>query len=174
MAKNYRLIIQSRLREVAIDDLSDGVDGRYCARIDGQSYALELEPLDDSSLFRLRIDGVTTPLAIRRDGMSLELFIGPDRFNAEIERSAGLLSQSGPAIEGEVRLAAPMTGQVTEVLVAEGDDVVEGDPLLVMVAMKMNNEIRSPASGRIRQVNVQPGDAVDQGDLMLVIDAQTD
>ncbi len=170
MAKNYRLIIQNGLREVSIDDLTDG---RYRAHLDDRHYDLELELLDDSSLFRLRIDGVTTPLAIRRDGMSLELFIGPDRFSAEIERSAGLLSQSGPAIEGEVRLAAPMTGQVTEVLVAEGDVVAEDDPLLVMVAMKMNNEIRSPAGGTITLVNVQPGDAVDQGDLMLVIDAES-
>ncbi len=168
MAKNYRLIIQDGLREVAIDEMSDG---RYRADFDGQSYSLELEALEDSSLFRLRIDGAMTPIAIRREGMALELFIGPDRFRAEIERSAGLLSQSGPAIAGEVRLAAPMTGQVSEVLVAEGDLVEEDDALLVMVAMKMNNEIRSPASGEITQVKVKPGDAVDQGDLMLVIDA---
>lgn len=170
MAKNYRLIVQDVLRQVAVDEMGDG---RYSAELDGQSYALELEALEDSSLFRLRIDGVMTPLAIRRDGITLELFIGPDRFNAEIERSAGLLTQSGPAIEGEVRLTAPMTGQVTEVLVAEDDVVNEDDPLLVMVAMKMNNEIRSPAGGKITQVNVKPGDAVDQGDLMLVIDTES-
>lgn len=67
-----------------------------------------------------------------------------------------------------------MTGQVTEVLVAYGDQVQEGDPLLVMVAMKMNNEIRSPADGRIVDVSVNAGDAVDQGDLMLVIDTEGD
>ena len=67
-----------------------------------------------------------------------------------------------------------MTGQVTEVLVAPGDQVEEDDPLLVMVAMKMNNEIRSPAGGRITEVSVEAGDAVDQGDLMLVIDTESD
>ena len=170
MAKNYRLIVQQALREVSIDEVADG---RYVADLDGRRYELELVALDDSSLFRFRIDGQSTPLAIRRDGMSLDVFIGPDRFVAEIERSAGLLSQSGPAIAGEIRLTAPMTGQVTEVLVAEGDLVSEGDGLLVMVAMKMNNEIRSPASGKITQVSVSPGDAVDQGDLMLVIDSES-
>lgn len=170
MAKNYRLIIQGGLQEVAIDD--DG-DGRYLAEFDGQKYVLELEALDDISLFRLWINGESTPLAIRRDGMTLDLFIGPDRYVAEIERSGGMLSQSGPAIEGEVRLTAPMTGQVTEVLVGEGDTVAEGDPLLVVVAMKMNNEIRSPAAGVITQVDVEAGDAVDQGDLMLVINTES-
>ena len=171
MAKNYRLIVQQALREVSIEEAADG---RYQADFDGKTYELELVPLDDSSLFRFRIDGQSTPLAIRRDGMSLEVFIGPDRFTAEIERSAGVLSQSGPAIAGEIRLTAPMTGQVTEVLVAQGDSVSEGDGLLVMVAMKMNNEIRSPATGTITSVNVSPGDAVDQGDLMLVIDTESE
>ena len=170
MAKNYRLIVQGGLQEVAIDD--DGT-GTYLADFGGEKYSLELESLDDSTLFRLWIDGESTPLAIRRDGMTLELFIGPDRYSAEIERSAGVQSHAGPAIEGEVRLVAPMTGQVTEVLVGPGDQVEEGDPLLVMVAMKMNNEIRSPAAGTIAQVDVKAGDAVDQGDLMLVIDTES-
>ena len=59
-------------------------------------------------------------------------------------------------------------------LVAPGDDVQEGDPLLVIVAMKMNNEVRSPAAGRITDVAVSAGDAVEQGSLMLTIDTETD
>ena len=171
MAKNYRLIVQQGLREVAVEE--DG-EGRYTAELDGREYQMELENLDESTLFRLRIDGQATPIAIRREGMSLDLFIGPDRYAAEIERSAGMLTSTGPAIAGEVRLTAPMTGQVTEVLVAEGDMVEEGDPLLVMVAMKMNNEVRSPAAGKIVSVEASVGDAVDQGDLLLVIDTETE
>jgi biotin carboxyl carrier protein len=171
MAKNYRLIVQGGLQEVAIDDNSDGL---YHAEVNGQTYSVGLESVDDNTLFRLWVDGERIPIAIRREGMSLEVFIGPDRYVAEIERSAGALTQAGPAIEGEVRLTAPMTGQVTEVLVAAGDQVQEGDPLLVMVAMKMNNEIRSPSDGRIVDVSVEAGDAVDQGDLMMVIDTEPD
>ena len=169
MAKNYRLIVQGDLREVAIDDDSDG---RFRAEVGGQSHSIELESVDDNTLFRLWIDGRSTPMAIRRDGATLDLFIGPDRYRAEIERAAGALGAIGPAIEGEVRLTAPMTGEVTEVLVAAGDVVDEGDPLLVIVAMKMNNEVRSPASGRIEHVAVAPGDAIDQADLLLVIDTE--
>ncbi len=171
MAKNYRLIVQGELREVAIDDESDG---RFTARLGDQTHTLELESIDDNTLFRLWIDGVATPMAIQRDGATLDLFIGPDRFRTEIERAAGALGAVGPAIEGEVRLTAPMTGEVTEVLVAAGDLVAEGDPLLVIVAMKMNNEIRSPAAGRIDHVAVSPGDAVDQADLLLVIDTEAE
>ncbi len=170
MAKNYRLIVEGGLQEVALEENGDG---SYRAELGGKSYSLELESVDDNTLFRFWVNGERIPIAISREGMALEVFIGPDRYSAEIERSAGSLTQSGPTIAGEVQLRAPMTGQVTEVLVAAGDQVEEGDPLLVMVAMKMNNEIRSPATGRIIEVSVEAGDAVDQGDLMLVIDTES-
>ena len=171
MAKNYRLIVQGQLEEVAIDDKGNG---QYRAEVGGETYDVELESLDDNTLFRLWVNGQRIPIAIRREGMSLDVFIGPDRYSTEIERSAGALTQVGATIEGVVRLTAPMTGQVTALLVAAGDVVEEGDPLLVMVAMKMNNEIRSPANGRILDVSVEAGDAVDQGDVMLVIDTESE
>ena len=167
MAKNYRLIVQDGLQEVSIDDNGDG---KYRAELGGQAYALELEAVDDNTLFRLWIDGRRIPIAIRRDGQSADVFIGPDRYVAEIERSAGALTATRPVIEGEVRMPAPMTGQVSEVLVAPDDRIEEGDPLLVIIAMKMNNEIRSPAAGQIMQISVAAGDAVEQGDTLLVID----
>lgn len=171
MAKNYRLSIDDGVKEVSIADIGDGL---YRAEFDGQSYDLELEALEDSTLFRFWVDGRRIPIAIRRDGKAAEVFIGPDRHITEIERSAGALTATGPAIEGELRLPAPMTGQVTEVLVAVGDFVQQEDPLLVMVAMKMNNEIRSPAAGRIIDVSVAVGDAVEQGVNLLTIDTDAE
>ena len=64
-----------------------------------------------------------------------------------------------------------MTGKVSEVLVAAGDEVQENDPLLVIVAMKMNNEIRSPAAGTITEVLVAADSMVEQGELLLVMQA---
>ena len=94
MAKNYRLIVQGGLQEVAIDDNGNG---HFRAEVDGQTYEVELESVDDNTLFRLWVDGERIPIAIRREGMTLEVFIGPDRYSAEIERSAGALTQTGPA-----------------------------------------------------------------------------
>ena len=169
MAKNYRLNVGGELREVAIED--DG-EGRFVARLGDAEYSVVLESLDDNTLFRLRIDGRRTPVAIKREGYALDLFIGADRYATEIERTAaGSFDTLAPAIAGVVRLTAPMTGQVSEVLVDVGDEVREGDPLLVIVAMKMNNEIRSPAGGTISELAVAATDTVDQGDLLLVLQA---
>ena len=169
MAKNYRLNVDQQLREVALEELGDG---RFSARVGDIEHEVALQPLETNQLFRLSIDGERTPLAIRRDGNALDLFIGADRYSIEIERAAaGALGAAGPAFEGDVRLTAPMTGQVTEVIVADGDAVQENDPLLVIVAMKMNNEIRAPVAGTIAELRVGADTAVEQGDLLLVIQA---
>ena len=170
MAKNYRLNVGGQHREIAIEDAGDG---RYLAVLDDMEREVVLESLDDSTLFRLQIDGQRIPVAIRRDGNALDLFIGQDRYPVEIQRAAagGALEAAGPLLEGDVRLSAPMTGQVSELLVAEGDQIEADDPLLVIVAMKMNNEIRAPVAGKISQVAISAGTAVEQGDLLLVIEA---
>ena len=169
MAKNYRLNVDQQRREVTIEDAGEG---RYLTAMDGVEREVVLESLDDSTLFRLQIDGERTPVAIRREGSTLDLFIGPDRYSVEIERAAaGGLTATAPLLEGDVRMSAPMTGQVSELLVAEGDEIEAEDPLLVIVAMKMNNEIRAPVAGRISEVRVEAGAAVEQGDPLLVIEA---
>ena len=64
-----------------------------------------------------------------------------------------------------------MSGVVTEVLVEAGAAVRQGDPLLVIVAMKMNNEIRSPLDGVVRSVHVQVGELTEHGALLVVLEA---
>jgi pyruvate carboxylase subunit B len=62
-----------------------------------------------------------------------------------------------------------MPGFVAELLVAEGDPVEEGTPLLVLEAMKMQNEITAPCSGIVKTIAVAAGDAVQAGDVLLTI-----
>ena len=61
---------------------------------------------------------------------------------------------------GDGRIKAPIPGQITQVLAAVGDEVALGDPLLVLEAMKMENEIRAPCIGRVKAINVSPGQRV--------------
>lgn len=64
---------------------------------------------------------------------------------------------------------APMPGKILRVAVKEGDAISQGDLLLVLEAMKMENEIFSPVSGVIKRVAVSPGDSVNTGDLLVLI-----
>jgi biotin carboxyl carrier protein len=67
-------------------------------------------------------------------------------------------------------VVAAMTGRVLRIEVSEGQTIAEGDLLLILEAMKMENEVRSPQAGTVKQVAVEPGARVNEGDVLIVID----
>jgi biotin carboxyl carrier protein len=72
--------------------------------------------------------------------------------------------------QGILELRAPMPGKVVRVLVAEGGEVSARQGIIVMEAMKMQNEIRTPKQGRIQRLAVKEGDAVSSNDLIALIE----
>jgi pyruvate carboxylase subunit B len=70
---------------------------------------------------------------------------------------------------GQIVVKAPMPGAVVAVEVAAGQDVKRGQGLLVLSAMKMENQIKAPRAGRVVSVEVQPGQTVEQGRALVVI-----
>ncbi len=73
-------------------------------------------------------------------------------------------------VEGGVPVTAPMPGSVIDVKVKVGDNVGEGDLLLILEAMKMENEVTAPSAGSIKSIHVEKGSTVNTGDLILVIE----
>jgi biotin carboxyl carrier protein len=111
------------------------------------------------------------------DGRSVvEVVVDGWRFELELEddaratlrerasRAANATASTGPI---EVRAAIP--GRVAAVAVVAGDEVEAGATLLVVEAMKMQNELRAPRAGRVERVAVGPGDTIEVGDLLMVI-----
>lgn len=78
-------------------------------------------------------------------------------------------ARKGPSAVAATRVESPMPGSIIEVAVKEGDPVKEGDVLLVLEAMKMENEITAPVAGTIGRVHVSAGDTVGSGDLLVEI-----
>ena len=76
----------------------------------------------------------------------------------------------GDAADGEQAIVAPMPGRVVRVLVAAGDEVAVRQGVVVVEAMKMENELRSPKAGRVKEVSVTPGTSVDAGRVLVVIE----
>lgn len=72
--------------------------------------------------------------------------------------------------QGVQRITAPMPGKVVRVLVAPGDEVKARQPLVVVEAMKMENELSSPRDGRVADVAVAPGVSVEAGRLLVVVE----
>ena len=74
------------------------------------------------------------------------------------------------AAHGEQKIVAPMPGRVVRVLVAPGDEVEARQPIVVVEAMKMENELRSPKAGRVKDVAVTAGASVEAGRVLVVIE----
>lgn len=93
---------------------------------------------------------------------------------APVEKAAAPQPAPAPGPAGGsgagTSVAAPMPGSVLAVKVNVGDSVSEGDVLLILEAMKMENEITSPASGIVKAINVSVGATVNTGDTMIVIE----
>jgi pyruvate carboxylase subunit B len=121
---------------------------------------------------QLLIEGRPTILTMRSAGRGhWSLEIGGDRWEVEVvdERTrhirsltAGAWRQRGPVI-----LRAPMPGLVVRVLVEPGQEVAAGSGLVVLEAMKMENELKAPAAGTVGAVRAQTGQAVEKGEVLV-------
>jgi len=120
--------------------------------LDGQSHALQTFP--DADRINVRIGGA-----------DLEATVIDERREA-ISRLTGL-NQSKKGAVGEVK--APMPGLVIKIEVTVGQTVMKGDGLLVIEAMKMENEIRSPIAGNVAKIMVSKGTAVEKGQHLMVV-----
>jgi biotin carboxyl carrier protein len=122
-------------------------------------------------------DPVVTPGTSRRDGhRRVEVVVDGWRFELDVEdaRRADLRQRATragdaatPSATSEIRAIIP--GRVAAVRVTAGDRVGEGDTLLVIEAMKMQNELRSPRDARVERVVVGTGDTLEAGDLLVVL-----
>ena len=101
------------------------------------------------------------------EGWRIEVEIEPERravLRERARRGAGAASKGGPI---EVRAIIP--GRVVAVSVSPGDDVEAGQKILVVEAMKMQNELRAPREGSVERVGVAVGDTIEVGDLLVLI-----
>jgi biotin carboxyl carrier protein len=97
--------------------------------------------------------------------------IGGRRLRVELEdpRRASRKS-SGRRTEGPLQVTAPMPGKIVRLLVAPGDEVTAGQGLVVMEAMKMQNELKAARPGRVVAIPVHEGDTVGAGAVLAIIE----
>jgi biotin carboxyl carrier protein len=101
-------------------------------------------------------------------GWRFEFEAAPEERARLRERAIRVGAAAGVAAVGDVRAMIP--GRVVSVAVAAGDAVRAGQPLLVVEAMKMQNEVRAPSDGLVGRVAVGVGDSVEQGDILVVLE----
>jgi biotin carboxyl carrier protein len=152
-------------------EIERGADG-YRVTLDGQVVDVDARAVS-TGLRSLRIEGASHVAAVTPgpDGQ-LTVQVGGETHEVRVEDAARhAIRTRGGAAGGDQgqTLKAPLPGKITLVAVRPGDAVNRGDTLLVIEAMKMENELKAAAAGTVSEVRVAPGQAVNPGDVLLVI-----
>jgi biotin carboxyl carrier protein len=145
-------------------------DGRYEISIDGRTAVVDSRPTGGGT-FSLLINHATAEVSVvgRGDEFAVSVDGRTHRLRLLDERKLRRRARGGDA-DGAHEVRAAMPGKVVAVLVEAGATVTRGQGLLVIEAMKMENEIAAPRAGRVTELRVEPGQAVEGGELLARID----
>ncbi len=159
-------------RERVIDIVPAG-EGRYEVSIDGACARFVDAARLEGMTLHLLVDGCSREAEVADDEGAVLVRLG------DVERSIVLVDErnrrlasvgGGLAASGRVLLKAPMPGKVVKLLVSVGDAVAEGQGVMLIEAMKMENELRSPKAGRVLSIAVAEGQTVEGRAELLVIE----
>ena len=143
-------------------------DGAWQCRVNGRAIEVDVVRLADGTLSIL-YQGKSYIARQEGDGA---VVVGGRAYEVAIadRRSWRARQQAAAGVSGSLKLAAPMPGKVVRVLTSPGSTVVAGQGIVVIEAMKMQNEIRAPRDGIITAVLVQEGKAVNVGELVAILE----
>ncbi len=149
-------------------------DGIYAVKLDGKKYEVDARKLPWSSVYSMLIGGKSYEADVRPDGDTVNVSIQGETYRITLREEfwakIAASAPGGPA-EGKHELRTPMPGMVVEVRVKLGQKVEKGEPLVVVEAMKMQNEICAPEAGVVREIGVKAQDVVDPSNVLVVMES---
>ena len=162
-------------REIIVDGTIQSIDWRHIAPLAAETK----EQVSTGGRYSLIIEGNSYEVFARRitkadekDSETYEIYVAGQRFEVKVEDErtkvlAGLVKSA--AATGEAKVQAPMPGLVIGVPLEEGATVKQGQTVVVLEAMKMENDLASPIAGIIKEIRVSKGQTVDQGQVLVVV-----
>ena len=167
---------------------------RYRATLDGVEHELEITELKTLS-YQVKLEGAEHELDVRRIGpASFSILVCDRSFDFDVARDGDdlIVATRGGAIRvtlvdtaraahrrragraeqaaGPAEIKAMMPGRIVNVLVKPGDGVTLQQGLVVVEAMKMENELKSPKAGKVTEIRVAPGQTVEKGEVLIIIE----
>ncbi len=165
--RTVSVVRKGALLHVAVDGKIHVVDAR---RVSDAVVSMLVQP-DGAAAASRSVDasfaqqGTNGDFDVHLDGRAIRVQIRPAGSFGRPKKEGAGVSGAGPQ-----RITAPMPGKVVRVLVKAGDQVTARQGLVVVEAMKMENELRAARDGRVRAVSVQEGQSVDAGAVLLVVE----
>jgi biotin carboxyl carrier protein len=151
-------------------ELHKETNGWRC-KLDGRDMPLDVIAPEEGVLSIL-LDGKSYEVKQESNGSEINIVIGPQRFPTQVRdpRSFRGRRAADGAGEGARKITAPMPGKVVRILAPAGTAVEHGQGVIVIEAMKMQNELKSPKKGTVKKVTVREGAAVEAGQALAEVE----
>ena len=166
----YTATSGSETFEITVDEQH----GQMQVSLNGKPVRADFVKLAKRNGYSLLLDNVSYEMTVEANAGTYQVYLDGESFLISIKseresRLAALTSERARQAGGE-EIRAPMPGLVVEVEVKQGDAVTKGSGLVIIEAMKMENELKSPVNGTVKEVRVQKGDAVEKGHVLVIIE----
>jgi len=163
----YEVLVDGKRHRLELEKNAAG----WGCRLDGQPVHIDaLIPRRD--VLSMLVDGHSYEIKREQIATDLYLWVGSTRFAVELRDPRSLRSRQEAVGDekGPRKILAPMPGRVVRLLVAENSEVDAGQGVVVVEAMKMQNEIKSPKKGIVRKISATPGATVNPGDVLAIVE----
>lgn len=155
-------------REFVIEILDEQ---RIC--VDGQVFTVDFDSVGDQPVYSLLVDGRSFEAYVYPGEEDWQVLLHGRSYTARVEderdRRLRIASGAGVGAGAEFQLKSPMPGLVVALPVSEGQEVRQGQVLVVLESMKMQNELKSPRPGVVARLRVQAGDNVEHSQVLLTV-----
>ncbi|MGH8011106.1 MAG: biotin/lipoyl-containing protein [Candidatus Binataceae bacterium] len=168
MSSRYIATVEGRQHEVEMEELAGN---RIRATLGGHAFEADIERVGDSS-FSVLVDHRSFDLDVMHEGEEMVVSVRGALTHVTLVDSARSRKPAGsrPQAQGRAELKAMMPGRVINVLVNPGDEVAFQQGVVVVEAMKMENELKASKAGKVAEVKVTAGQTVEKGDILLIIE----
>lgn len=165
----YYVSIGGNEFEIELSDRGEGLEGRF----NGKRCRVDYAEIEEGAKYSVIVDGESFNVSVHHTEDGEDLIFAGHLFHAQVmderERGARAL-EDARAVKGPQVVKSVMPGIVRKVFVAKGDEVKAGAPLLILEAMKMENELKSEKDGVVTKVHVAEGQTVNSSDPLVAID----
>lgn len=162
-AMNYTFKFQDEFYTLDIEEES----GKAEIEIDEKKFDVEFAQID-KNVYSLKIGDESVTIGVLKKGKKIEVFHNGELY--EFEVSTGRARQREVTGDSGIQeIKSPMPGRIVKILKGEGEEVNEGEGVIVVEAMKMESELKSSVAGTVTQVNVEEGNTVESGTILLII-----
>jgi biotin carboxyl carrier protein len=145
-------------------------EGWQC-KLDGRELPLDVTSAQNGVL-SLLLNGKSYEIKQEIAGPETNIVVGHERFSVALRDPRSFRSRRGAGVaeQGVKKITAPMPGKIVRVLAPEGTAVQMGQSVIVIEAMKMQNELKAPKNGVVKKINVAEGAAVDAGQALAEVE----